>query len=111
MPTPAQRAAATRKRRRAAAKAALTRKRRVAGRKAAATRKRRSKARRTSHDRIKALHVAKEMAINDCLRTFYFDLPERDLQVIWNDGENDLPADEQKLVRIAIRNKLGIQKS
>ena len=48
MPTPGQKAAATRKRRRAGAKAALTRRRRAAGRKAAATRKRRGVARKAA---------------------------------------------------------------
>src|SRR5262245_44637611 len=57
MPTPAQKATATRKRRRAAAKAALTRKRRVAGQKAAATRKRRAAARKAAATRDKR-HLA-----------------------------------------------------
>ena len=48
MPTPGQKATATRKRRRAGAKAAITRRRRAAGRKAAALRKRRAAARKTA---------------------------------------------------------------
>src|SRR5262249_46727812 len=52
--TPAQKAAATRKRRAAAAKAARTRKQRAAGAKAAKTRKRRAAGRKAAETRKKA---------------------------------------------------------
>jgi len=64
MPTPAQKAASTRKRRQAAAKAALTRKRRTAARKAAATRKRRTAARKAAATRERGTPPRKGAAMS-----------------------------------------------
>ena len=66
---------------------------------------------RKSRERIEALRITKEMSVSDQLRDFYFNLSEDDLQAIWNNGDNDLSASERELVRIALRNKLGIQPS
>ena len=66
---------------------------------------------RKSRDRIEALRLTKDMTVNDQLRDFYFKLSEDDLQAIWNNGENSLPPNERELVRIALRNKLGIRPS
>jgi len=64
-----------------------------------------------SRDRLEALRITKDMSVSDKLRDFYFNLSEDDLQAIWNNGENDLPPNEKELVRIALRNKLGIRPS
>jgi hypothetical protein len=64
---------------------------------------------RESRERIEALRITKEMSVSDQLREFYFNLSESDLQAVWNNGDNDLSASERKLVRIALRNKLGIR--
>jgi hypothetical protein len=64
-----------------------------------------------SRERLEALRITKEMSVSDQLRDFYFNLSEDDLQAIWNNGENDLPPNERELVRIALRNKLGIRPS
>ncbi len=63
---------------------------------------------RKSMDRFEAVRVTKDLSLANQLRDFYFSLSEDDLQVIWNNGENQLPEDEKNLVRIALRNKLGI---
>jgi hypothetical protein len=63
---------------------------------------------RKSRDRFEALRLNKDLSIANQLRDFYFSLSEDDLQAIWNNGENQLPETERDLVRIALRNKLGI---
>jgi hypothetical protein len=63
---------------------------------------------RKSRDRIDAISVSKSMLQHDAVREFYFAMSEADLQTIWNNGENDLPTNERELVRVALRNKMGI---
>ena len=63
---------------------------------------------RKSRDRFEAVRVSKDLTLANELRDFYFSLSEDDLQAIWNNGENALPSNEKNLVRIALRNKLGI---
>jgi len=63
---------------------------------------------RRSRDRFEAVRVTKDLTLANQLRDFYFSLSEDDLQAIWNNGENALPPEEKDLVRIALRNKLGI---
>lgn len=63
---------------------------------------------RKSRDRIDAIRVSKSLIVQDKLRDFYFAMSEHDLHTIWNGGENDLPSHEKELVRIALRNKIGI---
>ena len=62
----------------------------------------------TSRDRLDATEVSKSLLQHDALRDFYFAKSEADLQRIWNHGDNDLPASEKELVRVALRNKMGI---
>ncbi|MBP6530462.1 MAG: hypothetical protein KA260_10100 [Burkholderiales bacterium] len=64
---------------------------------------------RKSRDRVEAVRISKDMVVSDQLRDFYFKLSEDDLQTIWNNGDNELPTNEKELVRIALRDKLGIR--
>lgn len=64
---------------------------------------------RTNRDRANAKKISVELEIQNQLREFYFSLPEDDLKVLWNGGDNELLDTEREIVRIALRNKLGIK--
>ena len=63
---------------------------------------------RSDRDRIESFRLNKELLMDNHLRDFYFSLAREELERVWKNGENDLAETERNLVRMALRNKLGL---
>jgi len=63
---------------------------------------------RKRRGRMEAIRLSRDMTLHNQRRDFYFGLSEDDLHAIWNGGENDLSKQDRELVRLALRNRLGI---
>lgn len=64
---------------------------------------------KASRGRKNAEKISAELRLQNQLREFYFSLPENELKTLWNNGDNELTDADNDLVRIALRNKLGIK--
>lgn len=65
--------------------------------------------RANTRDKRNAEALAVEMAATDALSGYYAALDIDELQKLWNSGKNELEEPDRTLVRIALRNKLGVR--